>query len=311
VAAEWRGQGVARALMMRILEELKELSVPLSTLYPATQAPYRRVGYEQAGVRLTYRLELASIGDYGSPRGVQRQGDLDLEARSRAYRRRAQATSGNLERSPWLWRRVFEPPDGSAVHTFLLGEGADAGYAALQFVPTAVKLRGEVGVRDMAVNDTAEATLLLELFSSYRSVFEAVLWAGGPVEPLLLLLPEQRYRIERRWDWMLRLVDVEKALAGRGYAPHVRGAVDLEVTDALIAANASRFTLQVEDGKAEVRRGGSGAVAIDVRGLAALYTGHATAAQLAIAGLLRASSEDQAKLAALFSGPAPWMSDFF
>jgi GNAT superfamily N-acetyltransferase len=48
-----RGQGSAKALMQAVLNEARGQGVALSTLYPATDSVYRRVGYERAGTRWT------------------------------------------------------------------------------------------------------------------------------------------------------------------------------------------------------------------------------------------------------------------
>ena len=50
---------------------------------------------------------------------------------------------------------------------------------------------------------------------------------------------------------------------------------------------------------------------MDVRGLAALYSGYASPRALKALGLLEASDADLAKLAVAFSGATPWMPERF
>ena len=113
--------------------------------------------------------------------------------------------------------------------------------------------------------------------------------------------------------WMLRLVDVAAALAERGYPRGVRGEVDLEVRDDLLPWNHGRLTLEVADGVAEVRRGGNGdgVIALDVRGLASIYSGFAAPAELVPTGLVAGDADDLARLGSIFAGPSPWLSDGF
>jgi predicted acetyltransferase len=87
--------------------------------------------------------------------------------------------------------------------------------------------------------------------------------------------------------------------------------VELDIADPLLPENGGRVVLSIAGGAADVRRGGSGAVRIDVRGLAALYTGHASPQTLASLGLVEGSAEHLARLALAFTGPSPWMQDFF
>ncbi|NJM05350.1 hypothetical protein HC891_02635 [Candidatus Gracilibacteria bacterium] len=75
--------------------------------------------------------------------------------------------------------------------------------------------------------------------------------------------------------------------------------------------NADNFILRVADGAASVERGGSGAISLHIRGLAALYSGHLDSHALRLLGLLEGPSADCARLDTIFRGPAPWMPDMF
>jgi predicted acetyltransferase len=102
---------------------------------------------------------------------------------------------------------------------------------------------------------------------------------------------------------MLRVNDVKLALEARGYA--VDGEAHLEIDDDLIPQNRGRFVLTVKSGRGTVRRGGRGSTRLDIRGLAAIYSGFLSCAQAAAVG--HASGDD----VPLFAGPVPWMADLF
>ena len=62
---------------------------------------------------------------------------------------------------------------------------------------------------------------LLSFLSQHRSQVKQVKWFGNPTNPMLLLLPEPIHRM-RLWDrWMLRILNVERALTERGYPRHL------------------------------------------------------------------------------------------
>jgi predicted acetyltransferase len=155
------------------------------------------------------------------------------------------------------------------------------------------------------------ARRILRLLADHRSVARTATLVAGPGDPLLSHLREERVEVAELQRWMLRIVDVRGALDRRGWSPQVRGEVQLDVRDELLPDNARRWVLEVAGGRAQVREGGSGAVVLDVRGLASLYAGFMPAEELRVAGLCEGSDADLAKASALFAGPAPWLTDFF
>ncbi len=109
--------------------------------------------------------------------------------------------------------------------------------------------------------------------------------------------------------WMLRVVDARAALEARGYAQAPPERLALRIADPVLGDQT--LTLEVENGRAVVTKGGDPAARVHIRGLAALYTGHLSPQTCAAAGLLEAGPRTLATLQALFAGPAPWTRDFF
>jgi predicted acetyltransferase len=131
------------------------------------------------------------------------------------------------------------------------------------------------------------------------------------VERHLDVLREQEWDVHTSWTWMLRIVDVERALLERGYPPLIDTEISFKVRDDLLPGNDATFTLHTTGGKGEVTKNGNAAVEIDVRGLAPLYTGFLPAEALRVAGLVDGPDEALGRLSAIFAGPAPWLADFF
>jgi predicted acetyltransferase len=169
----------------------------------------------------------------------------------------------------------------------------------------------EIVVRDAVARTPAAGCRILRLLADHRSMALAATITTGPGDPLLLLAREEKLEVAEHFRWMLRLVDVRAALERRGYSPAVRGEVHLRVRDAVFPENARRWTVEAAGGRGNVREGGSGAIAIDVRGLAALYSGYLPAEDLRSAGLCEGSDADLAHATALFAGPAPWLADYY
>jgi predicted acetyltransferase len=149
------------------------------------------------------------------------------------------------------------------------------------------------------------------LLADHATLGESVVWHGGADHPLLQLLDDRHYDARGLQHWMLRLVDVPRALEARGYPPLSAVELELEVRDEILPKNAGRLVLAVEAGRGKVRRGGRGSLRADVRALAALYSGYARATALATMGLVEGDREALAKADALFASAAPSMPDFF
>ncbi len=139
-----------------------------------------------------------------------------------------------------------------------------------------------------------------------------VVVTGAAEHHLLHLLPEQRFEVEAEIRWMLRLVDASGAVAARGYSDAVSLTLDLEIEDHQCEWNAGRWRLTIDSGEGRLDRGGDGSVSLGINALASIYSGYASAWQLASLGLLRgASPRDLAALEAAFSGPTPTLADFY
>jgi predicted acetyltransferase len=167
-------------------------------------------------------------------------------------------------------------------------------------------------VRDLVALTPGAGRTILRLLADHRSMARHAIVAAAPREPVFLLAPEEPIEVVDQLRWMVRMIDVEAALVARAYPASARGEVAFELRDDVLAHNEARFSLAVADGKAEVRRGARAPkIVLDVRGLAALYTGYLSPEELRATGLVEGPDDELAVLGALFAGPSPWMSDIF
>jgi len=112
---------------------------------------------------------------------------------------------------------------------------------------------------------------------------------------------------------MLRLIDAPAAIASRGFPEGVVLEADLRIDDPELPANTGDWHLSVADGSGSLTPTDSPTDALRCRprGLAALYAGTPLAA-LRGAGLVTGGAPaTDAGLDAVFSGPTPYMLDYF
>jgi predicted acetyltransferase len=312
VAPEQRERGIGASMMAAALEEARAAGVPLCALHPATVPPYRRVGYEQAGVYARLVLDAGEAVGAGEPElTITRLPLVERKSVEPIYQRWAAAHDGHLDRIGALWERIAEPWSGNRVDCYLFGPPrAPEGYIA--FAQERDGWRYALEIKDWVALTPAAVRTAWSFLAGHRSLATQFRWHGLSHDSRAALLPEWNLQVAWQRVWMLRVVDVAAALGARGFSPYVSGELHLEVTDDVIAANTGRWVLRVADGAGTVERGGRGDVVLDIRGLAPLYSGYLSASRLARLGWLRAAEPRALALAdALFAGPTPFLPDMF
>ncbi len=325
VAPAWRGRGTGTLLMDRTVQHLHREGVPLSGLYPATQALYRRSGYEQAGHRCMLRMPLNRIvsGERG-PRVRPATGEDTPEIR-RIYETWAGATDGSLMRYSALWQRAeLIPPMRLEPARCFVVEGerrSKRGRAPLEayvymHMPAGPEGRPELHVNDMTAVTARAGRRLWSFLASHSTICSDLVWHCTPIHPLLTLLPEQNYKITLHMYWMLRVVDVAKSLEQRGYAAGLKCELAVEVKDPLIKPNNGRVVVHVERSRATVvrdskKRVKAPTIALSVDSLAMLFSGFLPAAQIRMLGRLAGDDEAVAVASAMFGGQTPAMCEMF
>jgi predicted acetyltransferase len=169
----------------------------------------------------------------------------------------------------------------------------------------------DVRLTDLVGSTPRALRAMMRFFFDQRSMTEHLTFRTGPEMPFLSLLREPRYDQELVLDWMVRVTDVERALAARGYPRTLRAEVELDVRDEIVERNAGRWTIHVDGDSVEIGRGGRGRTVLDVRSLAPLYTGYLSARALRRIGWLDAPDDDVAALDEIFRGPMPGMGEMF
>lgn len=319
VAPEERGRGAGVFMMREMLIDMHRRGVALSTLYPATQVLYRRVGYEQAGFCGIVRLNASMIGADRADRALPMRParDDDWPRIAEAYREAYAEMNGTLERRTYIWDRV-RIWRGEKTDAFVIDEGGQIeGIVALLMRPDPNDGLGRKEIFCLAVHGFTPraARRVLAFLADYSSMGTDIVFYCGPACPLLLLLPEQRWHRQAAGEaWMTRIVDVERALTQRGYPAGVSGRVALDVSDDLIEANNGVYTLDVANGRARVSRGPATAtpiIAVSVRDLVPIYSGLHSPAIMARLGKCSGVREALDLAGSMFAAGTPSMEEHF
>lgn len=304
-----RRSGIGHALMARVLKEARATGVPLTVLYASTPAFYRAVGYETAGERCVFKVETRELPREPGAATIKQQLLADQQPLRALYRSFAASHPGCLDRGEHFWRSIFTPTDDSKRYLYAIEyDDALEGYVCFK----TGRDKGVLAVRDVVCVTRRAAQSALALMAAHNSIMHVVTFADGPQGPLHRQLPLNcpRPPLAVYQEWMLRITDVASALRQRGY-PDIELDLELDVVDAAIAENSGRYRLRVTPDGASVEADGSGRIQLDVRALAAIYTGYCHPREMREAGLLDGSDSDLDKLGLAFAGPRPFMLDDF
>ena len=295
VVPSHRRRGIMSEFMRRQLTDCHERGEPLAVLFASESAIYGRFGYGIAAPGLSLHAErsrFAFRNDPG-PTGAVRIVDRD-EALARfpsvheAVRR---ATPGMFARSETWWdQNILVDPEhwrhgaGPKFYAALELDGAVAGYAIYRFkdewddgMP-----RGELRVLEATAVSSGATRELWRFLFGIDLVAKVQHWLHDPGSPLFLMVSDPRSLHLRLADALwLRLVEVESALRGRGYAAD--GSIVLELRDDLCPWNAGRWRI----GDAVGRTDEEPDLELDAADLACAYLGAFDFHRLAAADRVR------------------------
>ncbi|GAA1630718.1 GNAT family N-acetyltransferase [Catellatospora bangladeshensis] len=316
VAAEQRGRGLGRLVLTSLLSGARERGAALSSLFDTTPLPYRALGWEEIGT-LTYHTVAARVlaEIRPDPKITLRPAtEADIPAVYELYRRVARAGTGLMERSGTLFAAATPAKLLAEYHGFTValdGAGDLVGYASWDRGP-GYDASGKLTVDDL-IGATPEATrTLLAMLGGWASVAPTIVLRLGAEDPVWSLLARVDAKVASAQPWMLRVVDAPAAIAARGWPRHLSGAADLSLTDDVCPWHQGDYRFVVDGGEARLEPGGTGAIRLTPRGLAAWYAGAASPDQLRRTGFLTGgdpASDDLLRTAT--AGPTPTLHDYF
>lgn len=308
VAPEHRGRGVATGMLRAIVAEGAAAGCGLSLLYPATLPPYRRLGWEQAGVFAVYRLDARTVVGVRGP-ALRPATDEDRPAIARADEAAWRHTPGLVLRTATDWDRLGE----DAAAYVLDAAGVGPLQAHLLYRPTSAAGDWQYTLDVAAWGATTPEGLraLLAFVGRHGSLGKDVELAGPVPHPWSFLTAEQDVRRVRGMEWMARGLDLAAAVRARGFPPGLGLDVTVRVFDPVLPEAEGPWRLEVADGGGRLEPAGTGTVHLDARAVGPLYTGFASAEQLAAAGLCDGPADALARLSTAFAGPVPVLFDFF
>lgn len=320
VAPEARGCGVAKQMMVAAIKEMAGSGAALSSLYPATTALYQKVGYEQAGPHFQHSYPVSRIRPRRSSLRVEAFTKERLEGVKACYAKMAAKQDRALDRSEYLWDRVLKPRVGEATGFIVTHPGHEnsgpndevLGYVFLTQERDPKSGRHDILASDFVATTAEAAERLVSLIGEFGSMGLSFKFGAGAMHPLMALFEEPRYlELKFKDYWMLRVLDVTKAIEERGYAQGLSTRLEIDVADEILPQNQGRWVIEIDGGKGRVTRGGAGSLCVTTRGLAALYSGIHPAHVLALHGQVAGSDAALTNASGIFASSSSGFCDHF
>ncbi|MCX7019740.1 MAG: GNAT family N-acetyltransferase [Candidatus Sumerlaeota bacterium] len=310
-----QGKGYAGELMRRSVALMRERGLWTTALYPFAHRYYRRFGWETAGDRMVYsEITQSDLNRYDERHLVRAalRAD-DVEKIAAVYKRYAQRYNGMVSRTDANWQWRLSNLTGQGGQAYLIEEaGEAAGYffCENQRSPSCVESR----TIELACLTPAAWRAMMGFLATLPNVVTRISVTAPVFPPLFEHFSEPTLHARRQPSFMFRVVDVEQAVARRGYPDHAHGGITIAIRDECGAWNDGTWELQFSDGKgiAVKTTARKPDLELTIQRFSQLYLGYIDLAGLSDHGMLPRSDMDKLRLLRnAFHDRPPYLMDAF
>jgi predicted acetyltransferase len=325
--APYRRRGHVGKLLKLALETMRERGQAISGLHTPHDALYRRYGWERAEGKVRYVVEpkRAHLRFKGGPGSTVPVTNEDWGRLDALYRTATREANGPFARAEVWWREVVlreygreaKATDSDAV-VWTDGTGADQGYVVYFERPTGVRdgnwEQQQIFVRDfVALTPDAYLGLCNHILS--HDLAGSISWEYRTDDHFPDLL-EDPFAVQRSASEgaMLRIVDIERAIANRPYAGGKSASASVAIKDPTLELNTGNWRIEGSGREMNAERtDGEPEAEMSVNMLAPLYSGFITPRIAAGCGMIKVHSESaMEELTRLFAvGAVPYCQDWY
>ncbi len=295
-----RRKGHVGALLRRALADMRERGQVLSGLHTPHPMLYRRYGWEIASIRRVFSFSPKEIGLMAQPseRGRTRMLTMDdWSEADRVYRHHSAKRNGPIHRGEVWWREAIfagSQPAPADVALWENGAGEPQGYVVYHQRAQPDSDMPRFWVRELVALST-DAYLNLILYLLRHDLPPEITWSAAPYDPFLSLVDDTtKVKVREEYDVLLRVCDVEGALKLRPLAyPEHSVSLALEVSDSSAPWNEGIWRIEAADGAMNVEKTATEPdLSLAAPTLAPLYNGFLSPSGAALAGLVKARTEE-------------------
>lgn len=300
----YRKLGCLRKVHERHFELLHDESKrPISILFASQAAIYQRYGYGIVSTQNSYDIAPNDI-QFREQKQINPKGKLiqlrenEVEILDRIYREFTLPRTGYLIRDRFKWEtgKLAPAAPGVVIDKVVYEEAGDArGYVIYTVEPylSSAGFGHRVTIKEMAWLSISAYYSLWNHFTNMR-LAQNIMWMQVPLDDPMphLLLEPRKLNIKSGNGFLIRIVDVEKAIPMRGYGED--GELVLEVhDDAICPWNNGTWQMTVSDSKASIKKTKkTPEVIMNANSLAMLLFGQLSASNAARMGIIEVKKKN-------------------
>lgn len=316
VAAEHRGRGALTPLFEEVLAYARKRGAAISGLFPSAPRIYRRFGYELIADYVSVELAMASLTAVPRPDSVRirRAGLEDVDPIRACYDAWASAQNGPLSRRGVSFPATAEEFLGSFTGVTVAedSDGVVCGYASWNRGGDWGE-KAAIAVSDLLATTPDGYRALLGAIGSFASITGVCRIDTSGFDLLRLFLPTLVWRVVGRTPYMIKILDVPTAISIRRYPLGLERELRFRLHGDFLADNDGGYAISISGGRGECTRDDhDDDRVITPHGLALLYAGVQSCANLRAAGQLTGGEVDQdLDFDAAFGGRQAHIRDFY
>lgn len=296
---EHRRKGYVGQLLRHALERMREDGQPLSALHTPHPSLYRRYGWMFASDAVLYKFRPKEIAPLrpSPPKGkARRVTEEEWPALAEVYRRFAAPRNGYMDRDERWWReamfrRVYDDKrELQDIATWSDEKDEPRGYIVYRTFNESAPITesgGRLHVEELVALDADAHDGLLRYILSHDLAREITMWA--PQDSPIPLTVDEPWNLKREqfYGFMLRIVDIEAAMAQRPPALDApEGAFTVAISDTAAPWNQGTWRIECAGGKlSAAKTTGVAGLSTDAAAFASMYNGYLRPSEAVRVGL--------------------------
>lgn len=327
-ALEARRRGYASELCIAAIRSGRERGFPVSILYPFRYNFYRKLGWGAIGELIEYNFHPASLPRYAAREQVRRFRSEDMLQVIACYQRYVERGNCLAERPLQVWQEwQAEVSERKLIVMVYERDSRIEGYLECEFDAGNQLFAQVLIVNEMVYDNHNSYQGLLGFLGTLSDQITTIRYWARPEEAFHHVLSDPRDQRQAMLaglvsragqygiSYMLRILDVEKALMARANYYHLSGTVTLQVIDEQVTENDNVFQFSLEKGQPMVKVMPSDTdadVELRIDLLSQLYAGGISAERAYFLGLFQHADPLAVDwLQQVFRLPRPFLLDQF